>query len=104
MAMCYKLRVLGVTINGPTQILEDSESVGGSWSIPSIILNKKHNAINYHQVREAVAAGVIILVTITETSNPSDLLTKPLGPNQPYLLCNSYLFKSVSDLVWVSES
>jgi hypothetical protein len=28
-------------------------------SIPELVLAKKHNVINYHIIREAVAAGII---------------------------------------------
>ena len=68
--MRYKLKILGVLV--------DNEIVVISWSIPSITLNKKHNNIVYHRVREAVAAGIISLAHITGKYNPSDLLNNTL--------------------------
>ena len=40
---------------------------------------KKHNALAYHRVREAVAAKVIILGHCTTDQNYADCLTKALG-------------------------
>jgi hypothetical protein len=39
-------------------------------------IDKKHNAICYHKVRKAQAAGVINVLWIEGTSNLADLLTK----------------------------
>ena len=56
MAMRYRLRMLGVPIDGPADLLGDNKSVITNCTIPSSTLKKKHNAIAYHRVREAVAA------------------------------------------------
>ena len=53
-----------------------------STTLPSSSLKKKHNAIGYHRVREAVAAGVVDLVYCPSEDNLADILTKPLGPNK----------------------
>ena len=55
----YKLRMMGVAINGPATLLIDNEAVVKNTTLPSSTLKKKHNAIAYHKVREAVAAGII---------------------------------------------
>ena len=78
----------GVLIDGPSQILGDNESVVTSFYIPSSKLNKNHNAINYNLVREAVSKGVIFLTHITGKYNPSNLLTKTLGPQKHCPLIN----------------
>ena len=57
----YKLRMLGMPIVEATAMLGDNQSVITSGSIPSSNLKKKHNAIAYHRIREAVAAGVVKL-------------------------------------------
>ena len=45
------------------------------------MLKKKHNAIAYHQVREAVAARIVKVSYIAGTENVADILTKPTdGP------------------------
>ena len=91
MAMRYKLRMLGVPINGPADLLGDNKSVVTNCTIPSSTLKKKHNAIAYHRVREAVAANVIRLAHIPSNKNVADLLTKPLGPQQHYPLVKDFL-------------
>ena len=55
----YKIRMFGVPIDGPTDVFFDNQSVVTNVSIPSSVLNNKHNAICYHKVREAHTAGTI---------------------------------------------
>jgi hypothetical protein len=47
----YMLRSLGVALDGPALMLGDYMSVVLNTRVPSIVLNKKHNAIAYHRVR-----------------------------------------------------
>ena len=55
----YKLRMMGIPLSGPSVALCDNQGVVLNTSLPSSSLKKKHNAIAYHRVREAVAAKVI---------------------------------------------
>ena len=55
----YKLRMFGIPIDGPTDVLCDNQSVVTNSSVPESTLSKKHNSICYHQVREACAAETI---------------------------------------------
>ena len=48
-------------------------------SLPESVLSKKHNAINYHAVREAVAAGIMRVAKEDGETNLADLLTKSLN-------------------------
>lgn len=75
-ALRYKLRSFGVSIDGPTEVFCDNESVVKNSSIPQSTLNKKHNAVCYHRVREAQAAGIIKVGWIPSNENLADLLTK----------------------------
>ena len=59
MDLRYKLRMLGVPIEGPSLMLGDNQRVITSCSIPSSNLKEKHNAIAYLSIREAVAAETI---------------------------------------------
>ena len=45
-------------------------------SIPESVLHKKHNAINYHVVQEAVAANILRDGKEDGQTNLADLLTK----------------------------
>jgi hypothetical protein len=53
------LQLFGVPLVGPASILCDNQGVVKNTSIPESTLMNKHNAINYHIVREAVAMGMI---------------------------------------------
>ena len=72
----YKLRMFGVPIDGPARVLCDNKSVVTNSSIPASMLNKKHNSICYHRVRECQANGTIAVGWIQTHYNQADLLTK----------------------------
>ena len=55
----YKLRMMGVPIDGETNFFCDNNSVVQNASRPESQLKKKHCATAYHRVREAQAAGII---------------------------------------------
>ena len=74
----YKLRMFGVPIAGPTDVLCDNQSVVTNASVLESTLSKKHNAICYHKVREAVAAGTILVGKEPSETNLADLFSKPL--------------------------
>lgn len=89
-AIRYKLRHFGVEIRGPAYVYCDNRSVVTNASIPTSILNKKHNAICYHLVREAQAADIIKVGWIDGEYNKADLLTKTtLSTSRGYALSNS---------------
>ena len=75
----YKLRMMGVPIDGPTSMYCDNESVTKNASVPESTLSKKHNSICYHKVRESVAAGWIQVGWIRSENNLADLFTKVLN-------------------------
>ena len=77
-ALRYKLRMFGIPIDGPTNVLGDNESVVNAASRVEVRLNKKHNAICYHAVREACAAGWIRVGWEPTETNIADLFTKML--------------------------
>jgi hypothetical protein len=78
----YKLRMFGIPIDGPTDILCDNQSVVTNSSVPESTLSKKHNAICYHHIREACAAGTIRIAKEDTTTNLADIFTKPLPDPQ----------------------
>ena len=77
-ALRYKLRMFGILIDGPTNILGDNESVVNAASKVEGRLNKKHNAICFHAVREACAAGWVRIGWEPTETNVADLFTKML--------------------------
>ena len=83
----YKLQMFGVPLCGPANVFCDNQSVVSNTTIPESVLNKKHNQICYHRVREAVAAGIIWIAKEDSATNLADILTKPLGlPQRRFLL------------------
>ena len=77
-SMRYKLRMMGIRIDGPTYILCDNQAVVINSSKPESTLKKKHNQICFHRVREAVAAGICMVGHVDGNDNLADILTKAL--------------------------
>ena len=74
----YKLRMMGVHIDGPTYVYGDNMSVIFNTYRPESQLNNKSNSVCYHAVIESVAMGVCITTHIPNLLNFSDLLMKVL--------------------------
>jgi hypothetical protein len=74
----YKLRMFGVPIDQPTNVLCDNLSVVKNSSLIESSLNKKHNSVAYHAVRWAVAASIIRVGKIDTNFNLADAMTKRL--------------------------
>ena len=78
-SMRYMLRCFGIPVNTPTRMYGDNRGVIDSVSIPQSELKKRHIAISYHFVREAIAAKIIDVTWVKSHENYADLLTKALG-------------------------
>ena len=78
MEMRYQLRMLGVDLEGPAMLLGDNMSVVLNTTVPSSVLKKKHNAVAYHRVREAITMSVVKFSHISTDDNLADLLTNCL--------------------------
>jgi hypothetical protein len=70
--------MMGIPLLGPSQVLFDNNSVVLNTTIPSSTLKKKHNAIAYHRVREAVVAKIVKVNHISGADNIANILTKPV--------------------------
>jgi hypothetical protein len=86
-AMHYKLRMFGVPIEGPANVFCDNRGVVKNTSMPESTLTKKHNAINYHAVREALAAGILRVGKEDGETNLADLLTKVIVGQKRWDFC-----------------
>jgi len=94
----YKLRALGVPLDGPAYMFGDNKSVVLSASIPTHGLNKRHNALAFHRVREAIAAKTILrFFHIGTKQNPADCETKALPGSTIYNLLKPWIH-------WVTPS
>ena len=75
----FMLRCLGLQSTGPSVLLGDNLGVMQNATTPSADLKKKHVALSYHTVGEAVASGVVLPMWLPSELNPSDILTKQIG-------------------------
>jgi hypothetical protein len=53
--MRFKLRMIGIPVDGPSYVYGDNMSVLHNTSNPEFTLKKKSNSIAYHLVRESIA-------------------------------------------------
>ena len=75
----YKLRMFGVPLDRPCNVFCDNEAVTKSTMRAGSTLKKKHISIAYHQAREAVAGGIMLVFYEKTRSNHADLFTKVLN-------------------------
>ena len=75
----YKLRIFGVTLDGTSDLMWDNHRVVNNTSVHLCNLGQKQNAVNYHVVCEAAAAGIFRLGKEYMEANLADLLTNILG-------------------------
>ena len=74
-------------------------SVVVNTTIPSSNLKKKHQACNYHHVREAIAGRFIVFGYIPSERNLADICTKPLARGPFHELLSEYLFRKPRHLL-----
>jgi hypothetical protein len=74
----YKLRMMGIPVNGPAYIFGDNQSVLANTTIPDSTLKKKSQSIAYHLIPEGVARDEWRTTYVNTHDNESDLLTKVL--------------------------
>jgi hypothetical protein len=86
--LCYKLRMMGIPIEGPSYIYGDNRSVLFNTIIPDSMLKKTSQSIAYHFVREGSARDEWRTAYVNTHLNPADLLTKPLPSGEK---CNSFV-------------
>jgi hypothetical protein len=89
----YMLRSLGVVLDGPALMLGDNMSVVLNTTVLSSVLKKKHIAIAYQRVREAIAARIMRFAYIKSEENVGDFLTKPLSNEKFHYLMKRWLFR-----------
>ena len=70
------LRYLGAPIMTKAYMFGGNKSVFTSSTIPQSILNKRHNMLSYHRVRETIAAKILEFCWCSSDRNRSDILSK----------------------------
>jgi hypothetical protein len=74
----YKLRMMGIAVNGSCYISGDNQSVMANTTEPGSTLKKKSQSISYHFVREGMAKDEWRTSYVNTHDNEADLLTKLL--------------------------
>ena len=91
----YMLRCLGCNVptdgSCPTKIFGDNLAVIQSSQNPAADLSKKHVAISFHTVREAIAARIVEPYWLKGKYNLSDIMTKQI-PKPEFKEHCDYLF------------
>jgi hypothetical protein len=93
-ALRYSIIMLGCNLEPSSLMLGDNMAVVLNTTIPSSAIKKKHQACNYHKIRESIAAGFIQFAHIRSETNMADILTKPLGNIVFDNLATKYLFRN----------
>ena len=75
------LHYLGVQVNDKSYMFGDNESVVNSASLVHAKLHKRHNALSFHHVREAIASRYIDFNFLPGPENPADILSKQWSYN-----------------------
>ena len=80
-ALHYKLCMMGIPIDGPTNMFGDNKAVVRNSTMPESTLKKIHVANCYHHVQEVCALGMIQIAKEDGATNLADVLTKSVpGP------------------------
>ena len=91
----YMLRCLGCNVPAdgscPTKVFGDNLTVIQSSQNPAAVISKKHIAISFHTVREAIAARIIEPYWLKGKFNLSDIMTKQI-PKPEFMGHCDYIF------------
>ena len=82
MELRLTLRYLGVPIRDTSYMLGDNKAVVDSSTVPHAKLHKRHNALSFHRVRNAVGSGMVSFFHIGGIHNLADILSKYWGFQQ----------------------
>jgi Reverse transcriptase (RNA-dependent DNA polymerase) len=95
------LRYLGAPVSETSYMFGDNQAVVSHSTIPHSSLNKRHNALAYHRVREMISAKILGYYGIDGKRNPSDIVSKHWSYHQVWhlLKTTSFLFCDTFDLL-----
>ena len=86
------LRYLGVPVDDTSYMFGDNGSIVTSSTMPDSQLNRRHLALSYHYVREAIASGMVVFYHMPGEINPSDVLSKHWGYTELWPRIKALLF------------
>jgi hypothetical protein len=80
-----------------------NQSVVKNSTIPHSSMNKRHISLDYHRVREMIAAKILAFYWIDGKKNPADIVSKHWGYQQVWQLLKPLLFYSGSMFDLIEE-
>ncbi len=87
----YKLRMMGIPVDGPAYVYGDNVSVIHNTQRPESMLKKKSNSVCYHYCRESVAMNESVTGHAPAKQNMADLCAKviPGGAQRDFLVTST---------------
>jgi hypothetical protein len=86
------LRYLGVPIREKSYVFGDNKTVIDASPTPHAKLHKRHNALSFHCVREAVASKYVTIFHLLGEYNPANILSKHWAYALVWRTMNALLF------------
>ena len=86
------LRYLGVPVHEKSYMFGDNQSVVDSSTRLHAKLHKRHTALSFHRVREAIASGFVTFHHVPGANNPADILSKHWSFNDVWNTLRPLLF------------
>ena len=93
-ALRTDLRYFSILIYKKSYLFGDNKNLITSSTIPYSSLIKRHNALAYHCVHEAIVSGFLKFIKIDGVKNPADILSKHCGMAKAWPLLQPLLFWS----------
>ena len=83
---------LGVPIRAKSYMFGDNKSAVDSSAKPHSKLHKRHNALSFHRVCEAIASKFVNFTFLDGKYNLVDIMSKHWGYQQVWTMLNPILF------------
>ena len=97
----HKLSMMGIDFYNQSHVLCEKKIEVWNMKLPSSSLKKNLDSVAYQKCRKSVTARIVAIGNIGGKQNMSDLLTKPLGPEDYYKLLSRTFFGRES---WVDHT
>ena len=87
----HKLLMFGTSMDGPTNVFCDNQSVCNNSHIPASTLKKKHPSICYLPMKEICTSGVMRVKWGSDNTNLADVLTKLMVVSKKNNICGKFM-------------
>jgi hypothetical protein len=86
------LHYLGIPIQEKSYVFRDNKTVIDASSTPHAKLHKRHNALSFHHVQEAVTSKYVTIFHLLGKYNPANILSKHWAYASVWRTMNALLF------------